>query len=140
MVGVFFIPKTKKRGKKMAYLRVNGVDLSPYVNKMETSHEPVWNSKAGRAIDANATFAGRIITRKWKLNIGIRVLSQSESAIIHKALKSADFLSVEFIPTDGEDDTLKTITCYSSAQKNTVYSYVDNVPRYSGMSFSLVEQ
>ena len=124
----------------MAYLKVNGVDLSPYVNKLQTDHEPVWNSKAGRAIDDNATFTGRIITRKWKLNIGIRVLSQSESAIIHKALKSADFLSVEFIPTDSEDDALKTITCYSSAQSNDVYSYVKGLPRYSGMSFNLIEQ
>ena len=140
MVGVFFIPKIKKRGGKMAYLKVNGVDLSPYVNKLQTDHEPVWNSKAGRAIDNNATFTGRIITRKWKLNIGIRVLSQKESAIIHKALKSADFLTVQFIPTDSEDDTLKTITCYSSAQSNDVYSYVNGLPRYSGMSFNLIER
>lgn len=124
----------------MAYLKVNGVDLSPYVNKLKTDHEPVWNSKAGRAIDNNATFTGRIITRKWKLNIGIRVLSQKESAIIHKALKSADFLTVQFIPTDSEDDTLKTITCYSSAQSNDVYSYVNGLPRYLGMSFNLIEQ
>ena len=124
----------------MAYLKVNGVDLSPYVNKLQTDHEPVWNSKAGRAIDDNATFTGRIITRKWKLNIGIRVLSQKESAIIHKALKSADFLTVQFIPTDSEGDTLKTITCYSSAQSNDVYSYVKGLPRYSGMSFNLIEQ
>ena len=124
----------------MAYLKVNGVDLSPYVNKLQTDHEPVWNSKAGRAIDNNATFTGRIITRKWKLNIGIRVLSQKESAIIHKALKSADFLTVQFIPTDSEYDTLKTITCYSSAQSNDVYSYANGLPRYSGMSFNLIER
>lgn len=124
----------------MAYLKVNDVDLSPYINKMKTDHEPVWNSKAGRAIDNNATFTGRIITRKWKLNVGIRVLSQKESAIIHKALKSADFLTVQFIPTDSETDTLKTIKCYSSAQSNDVYSYVNGLPRYSGMSFSLIEQ
>lgn len=124
----------------MAYLVVNGVDLSPYVNKLQADHEPIWNSKAGRAIDTNATFTGRIVARKWKLSVGIRVCSQKESSIIHNALKSADFLTVKFIPTDSANDTLKTITCYSSAQTNNIYSYVNGLPRYSGMTFSLIEQ
>ena len=124
----------------MAYLKVNGVDLSPYVNKLQIDHEPIWTSKAGRAIDTNATFTGRIVARKWKLSVGIRVCSQEESAIIHNALKSRDFLSVQFIPTDSATDTLKTITCYSSAQSNNPYSYANGLPRYSGMSFNLIEQ
>lgn len=122
----------------MSYLKVNGVDLSPYVNKMTTDHEPVWNTKAGRALDT--TFTGRIIGRKWTLSVGTRPLSQKESSIIHKALKSADFLSVQFIPTDSENDNLQTITCYVSAPSNKSYSYAEKMPRYSDMSFSLIEK
>ena len=124
----------------MVYLIVNGVDLSPYINKLQTNHEPIWNSKASRAIDSNATFTGRIIARKWKLNIGMGALSQEDSAIIHNALNSSDFLSVQFIPTDSATDELQTITCYASVPSNDVYSYVNGLPRYSGMSFSLIEQ
>lgn len=122
----------------MTYLEVEGVNLSSYINEMTTDHEPIWNTKAGRTLDA--TFVGRIIGHKWKLSVGTRVLSQKESAIIHKAIKNKEFLTVKFIPTDSETDKLKAITCYVSVQSNKVYSYVNGLPRYSGMSFSLVEQ
>lgn len=124
----------------MAFLKVNNVDLSPYINSMQTDYEPIWNEKAGRAIDTNATFTGRIVAKKWKINVGVRTITQKESAIIHSALKSSDLVSVQFIPTDSATDDLKTITCYVSSMSNKVYSYNSKLPRYSGMTFNLIEQ
>lgn len=122
----------------MAYLKVAGVDFSPYISKMQTDLEPVWNSEAGRTLTAD--FVGRIVAEKWTINVGTRPLSQAESAKLHKALRSGNFIAVEFIPTDSETDELVPITCYVSPISNPIYSYVNNVPRYSGMSFKLIQQ
>lgn len=124
----------------MAFLRVNGVDFSPYINELQTDRETIWNEKAGRTIDSNATFTGRIIAKKWKLNIGTRVLSQKESSIIHNTLHSANFLDIQFIPTNSDTDDMITIKAYVSTIKNKVYSYNDKLPRYSNASFNLIEQ
>lgn len=124
----------------MAFLRVNGVDFSPYINELQTDRETIWNEKAGRTIDSNATFAGRIIAKKWKLNIGTRILSQKESSIIHNALHSSDFLNIQFVPTNSATDDMITIKAYVSTIKNKVYSYNDKLPRYSNASFNLIEQ
>lgn len=124
----------------MAFLKVNGVDFSPYINELQTDRETIWNEKAGRTIDNNATFVGRIIAEKWKLNIGTRVLSQKESSIIHNALHSTDFLDIQFIPTNSATDDMITIKAYVSTIKNKVYSYNDKLPRYSNASFNLIEQ
>lgn len=122
----------------MTYLKVSGVNLSSYINSLVPDGEPVWNTKAGRTLDA--TFVGRIVARKWKLNLTTRPLSQSESAIIHSALKVGDFVEVEFIPPDSADDTLVIDTFYVSPTSNTVYSYVKGLPRYSTMTFNLIQQ
>ena len=124
----------------MAFLKVNGVDFSPYIKELQTDRETIWNEKAGRTIDNNATFVGRIIAKKWKLNIGTRVLSQKESSIIHNALHYADFLDIQFVPTNSATDEMVTIKAYVSTIKNTVYSYNDKLPRYSNASFNLIEQ
>lgn len=122
----------------MAYLKVSGVDFSPYVNKMTTDYEPIWNTSAGRTLTTD--FVGRIIGYKWKLNIGIKPLSQSESAKLHKALRKGDFVTVQFIPTDQETDALVSKVFYVSSISNPVYSYANGFPRYSGMSFNLIQQ
>lgn len=124
----------------MAFLRVNGVDFSPYINELQTDRETIWNEKAGRTIDSNATFTGRIIAKKWKLNISTRILSQKESSIIHNALHSSDFLDIQFVPTNSATDDMITIKAYVSTIKNKVYSYNDKLPRYSNASFNLIEQ
>ena len=124
----------------MSYLKVAGVDLSPYIKSMKTDDEPIWNSKSGRAIDENATFIGRIVARKWKISMTTTALTQRESALIAKILKAGTFVEVEFIPTDHETDELITKTFYVSPISNSVYSYAPGLPRYSGMTFNLIEQ
>lgn len=127
-----------KKEVKMAYLKVSGVDLSSYINSLVADDEPVWNTKAGRTLDAS--FTGRIIARKWKLNLATRPLSQAESAIIHGALKVGDFVQAEFIPPTSTNDTLIERTFYVSPSSNPVYSYAKGLPRYSTMTFNLIEK
>lgn len=120
------------------YLMVSDVDLSPYINSMSIDGEPVWNSKAGRTLDAS--FVGRIVARKYKINLGTKPLQQSESAIIHSALKRGDFVKVKFIPPESTDDTMIERTFYVSPTSNGIYSYNEKLVRYETMTFNLIEQ
>jgi hypothetical protein len=120
------------------YLMVSDLDLSPYINSMSIDGEPVWNTKAGRTLDAS--FVGRIVARKYKINLGTKPLNQSESAIIHNALKRGDFVKAKFIPPESTDDTMIERTFYVSPTSNGVYSYNKKLVRYETMTFNLIEQ
>lgn len=122
----------------MSYLIVSGVDISPYVQVMTTSYEPIWNTKAGRTITGD--FQGRIINSKWKINMSTTPLSQSESAIIHSVLREGDYVSVQFIPQDSPSDTLVTTTMYVSAIEHQIYSYAEGLPRVLSLTCALVEK
>lgn len=122
----------------MSYLIVNGLDISGMVSTLATTHESIWSTNAGRALDA--TFVGDIVAYKWKLQVTTRALSQHENAVLSKALKEKAFFSVKFIPEDAEADEMKEITAYTNPKENTLYSYADGLPRYSGTSFNLIER
>lgn len=74
------------------FLEINDVDISPYIKSLQPSHESIWNSKAGRSIDSEATFVGRIVARKWKLQAKTIPLSQEKVAKIVGLLEQSDFL------------------------------------------------
>ena len=122
----------------MSYLKISGIDLSDYIKSMSISHEPVWNSKAGRTLTAD--FVGRVIKRKWKLQCTTRPLSQNDIQTIMNLLEGADFFDVEFIPTNSI--TPITRTFYVNAPTTKVYTYSDKLPnvRYESLSFNIIQQ
>lgn len=122
----------------MSYLKISGIDLSDYIKTMSISHEPVWNSKAGRTLTAD--FVGRVINRKWKLQCTTRPLSQNDIQTIMNLLEGADFFDVEFIPINAI--TPITRTFYVNAPSTKVYTYSDKLPnvRYESLSFNIIEQ
>lgn len=122
----------------MAFLKISNTDISDYIKSLTISHEPVWNTKAGRTLTAD--FVGRVVARKWKLQFTTRPLSQSEINMITSLLESADFFNVEFIPINGT--TAITKTFYVNAPTISVYSYSPNLAnvRYKSLSFNIIEQ
>lgn len=124
----------------MSFLYVNNTDLSPYINSLTIDHEPIWNTDAGRTITAR--YVGRIIARKWKLNLTTKPLSQSESAKIGSLLKKGEFVTVKFINPDSATGAVKTTDMYVSPSSYSVYSYADEVSRarYKELAFNLIEQ
>lgn len=122
----------------MSYLKISGTDISDYIQTISISHEPVWNSKAGRTLTAD--FAGRVIARKWKLECTTRPLSQTEMNTITNLLETTDFFNVEFIPTNAT--SVITRTFYVNAPSTTIYSYNSNLEnvRYKSLSFNIIEQ
>ena len=122
------------------FLEINDVDISPYIKSLQPSHESIWNSKAGRSIDSEATFVGRIVARKWKLQVKAIPLSQEKVAKIVGLLEQSDFFSAKFIPTNGTDFIKKNF--YVGSISTQVYSYnseLSNV-RYSELSFDIIER
>lgn len=122
------------------FLEINNVDISPYIKSLQPSHESIWNSKAGRSIDSEATFVGRIVARKWKLQAKTIPLSQENVAKIVGLLEQSDFFTVRFIPTNGTAVIKKKF--YVGAISTQVYSYNDELSnvRYSELSFDIIER
>ena len=122
------------------FLEINDVDISPYIKSLQPSHESIWNSKAGRSIDSEATFVGRIVARKWKLQVKTIPLSQEKVTKIVGLLEQSDFFSAKFIPTNGTYFIKRNF--YVGSISTQVYSYnseLSNV-RYSELSFDIIER
>ena len=122
----------------MAFMKISDIDVSDYIKTLSISHEPVWNTKAGRTLTAD--FVGRVIARKWKLQCTTRPLSQTEIQMITNLLERADFFNVEFIPTNATSAVTKTF--YVNAPSTKVYTYSEELPnvRYESLSFNIIEQ
>ena len=122
----------------MAFMKISDIDVSDYIKTLSISHEPVWNTKAGRTLTAD--FVGRVIARKWKLQCTTRPLSQVEMQTITNLLEGADFFNVEFIPTNETNSITRTF--YVNAPSTKVYTYSEKLPnvRYESLSFNIIEQ
>lgn len=125
-------------GGNMAFLKISNTDVSNYIKTLSISHEPVWNSKAGRTLTAN--FVGRVIARKWKIECSTRPLSQAEIRTITNLLEAADFFNVEFIPINATNPITRKF--YVNAPSTKVYTYSEKLPnvRYESLSFNIIEQ
>ena len=126
----------------MEYLKIANTDISKYIKigGMKITHEPVWNTSAGRTLTAN--FVGRIVARKWKVEFVTRPLSQEEISELIRLVERTDFFDVEFIPPTSEDGSKITRTFYVNAPTTTVYTYNANLKsvRYESLAFNIIEQ
>ena len=122
----------------MVFLKISGTNVSDYIKTLSISHEPVWNTNAGRILTAD--FVGRVVARKWNLQCTTRPLSQTEMQMLVNLLEGSDFFNVEFIPTNAT--TPITRTFYVNAPSTKVYTYSDKLPnvRYESLSFNIIEQ
>ena len=120
------------------FFKINGVDMSRYIASETITHNPVWSTNAGRTLSGN--FVGDIVTRKWKITLTTKPLSQKESAAFTKVIESSTFFNVQFINPNSEDGRLESITVYSDEPSWEIYSYVIDNARYKSISVSFVEQ
>lgn len=120
------------------HIKISNTDISGYVKKLTITHEPVWNSRAGRTL--TSTFVGRVVNRKWKLQFTTRPLSQEEVSKIVNLVEASDFFDVEFIPTNGNTPIIRTF--YVNSPTAEVYSYNNELKnvRYSSLAFNIIEQ
>lgn len=123
----------------MAFLKISNTDISDYIKSLTISHEPVWNTKAGRTLTAD--YVGRVVARKWKLQFTTRPLSQKEVSMIIGLVEASDFFNVSFIPTNNSG-TILTKQFYVNAPTTKVYSYSPNFEnvRYESLNFNIIEK
>lgn len=122
----------------MKFLKIENTDISKYINKLKPTHEPIWNTKAGRT--QTAEFVGRIVAWKWKLEFTTKPLSQDDIVAIMSLIEKKPFFSVEFIPTNSKSKITRTF--YVNAPTTEVYSYADTLQnvRYTSLAFNVIEK
>lgn len=123
----------------MYFLKINNTDISDSIASLSVTHEPVWNTKAGRTLTAE--FVGRVIARKWKLEFTTVSLSQDDMNSIVSLIEQNDFLDVTFIPLNSNGEPI-TRPFYINAPTTEVYSYSDELTgvRYKSLSFNIIEK
>lgn len=123
----------------MEYLKISNVNVSKYIKSLSMTHEMIWNPKAGRGITAE--FVGRIVDRKWKLQISTIPLSQEASNKIMGLIEASDFIDIAFIPINNNGEPI-TRRFYTNSPNSKVYSYssfLNNV-RYENITFNTIEK
>lgn len=92
-------------------------------------------SKAER--NSNGTMIIERIATKRKLELNYNYLIQSELSSLLQSISSV-FFTVEY--PDAQDGALKTGTFYTGDRKAGMIDYLNSIPRYKDVSFSLIER
>lgn len=105
----------------MAYIKINGVDFSPYVNKLKVGVK--WNYKARTNASGNTT--AKPINRKYILEIGIIPLNADVNYNLEQEINKF-YATVEFL--DPETKTIKSINTIIPQHSKDYYTIqADNV-------------
>lgn len=120
------------------FLKINGTDVSKYIATQSITHNPVWSTNAGRTLSGD--FVGDIVTRKWKITLTTKPLSQKESAEFTSLVESGAFFDIQFIPPSSASGTMQAIKVYSNEPSYEIYSYVIDNARYKSIGVSFIEQ
>lgn len=117
-------------------LWINGVRMpDPQLNGITITKQKIWSSNTGRSSEGG--MIGDVIARKLKLQITWPPLSDAEVMLIDQSIDPA-FVSARFRnPATG---SFVEMNMYAGDPSYPVYSYVDGVKTYQGVSVDLVEQ
>ena len=109
--------------------------LSLKVRSLTVGDEPIWSSNTGRT--SNGEMTGDIVAWKKTVAITFGIMSDAEAVAFGKITHKANY-KLKFInPNTGK---LDAITCYAVPVQYPVYSYVDGLPRYNGVSCTFTEK
>ena len=115
---------------------INGTELPMFKKDgLEITREKVWAANTGRA--ANGEVVGDMIAIKTKIKCQWPPLSREQVAEIDM-LVSNPFFQLTF--SDPATNARKTITAYAGTPTYPVYSYVDGVKTYNGVSVDFIEK
>lgn len=119
-------------------LRFNGVDMpEPKADGgILIKPEKIWSKNARRSSN-NGYFVGDLIAIKDTISINWPPLSGSETALINSYLKLPE-LSVTYI--DPDTNAIATKLFYSGTPSYPVYSYVDGVNTYTGVTVDIIKK
>lgn len=120
--------------KETHKVQIDGKPLPP-IAKLQIDHEKIWSKNTGRT--DSGEMVGDIVTRKWKLQIEFAPLSDAQVSKLEGLIDPA-FFDVTFrSPRTGENTT---VSMYAGTPSYPVYSYVNGLPRYLGVTVDLIEK
>ena len=118
----------------MYSLKISGTVVNPAPQTMQVAIQDI-DAKATR--DAHGLLHRDRVATKRKISLSFGALTVSECAKILASVK-AEFFNAEYL--DPETGQNKSGTFYVGDRTAPVYSFVDSVPVWKGLSFDLIEQ
>lgn len=115
---------------------IDGVQLPPMAHDgLKISRNKVWSGNTGRV--ATGEMTGDLVDIKAKLECSWPVLTEQQVALID-GLVSRPFFNVTY--TDPATNARRTRKFYAGDITYPVYSYNENLPRYTNIQVSLIEK
>ena len=118
----------------MAYLKINGVDISHIVNGLKVGYETLVSDNSGRNAAGDTVID--VINRKIKLYVNIRHTTQDEMQAFLNAIK--DYV-VEVSFLNPKTKELTTITAYTGTPEPEYYSIQDGYVVYKPLSLNFIQ-
>lgn len=122
----------------MAYLKINGVDVTEYIemNGMKVTRNDIDSSNAGRTLDGTM-HRGRV-TQKKKIEVKCRPLKQAESEVL-LTLINPEYVTVDYV--DPQLGARYGIQFYSNnVPASLLYINPEGTAVWKDISFPLVER
>lgn len=117
----------------MAYLKINGVDFSAFVNKLEVNTAHTYNAQINAAGDTVVDY----IAAKRTINVGIIPLSDSNMRTLKQEIDEFD-ISLSFMnPTTGAME--EGVSCIIPANNISYYTIQANKVSFNGCDLSFIE-
>lgn len=118
----------------MAYLKINGVNLSPFVSGLKVGFETLVSDSSGRNAAGDTVID--IINRKEKVYVTFRHTTQEEMETILGAV--ADYV-VDTTFLNPKTNSMKEIKTYISTPEPEYYTIQDGFIIYKPMTLNFIE-
>lgn len=119
----------------MAYLKINGTDVSHLVQGLKIGYETLVADNSGR--NANGDTVLDIVNRKVKVYVNFRPMEDDEMAFLLDTFK--DYV-IPVTYRDSKTNELRTITCYTGTP-NLQYYWIlpDGRTLYKAFDLNFIE-
>lgn len=120
----------------MAYLKLNNVDYSQYVNKLSITTKQKYTARES----ANGDLLVKYITAKRNIQVGLRPLEASKAKAIIAAISGAGSMNVKVDFLDPSTDSLSTANCIVPTNTVEYHSINSNGTLLKAVSFTCEEK
>lgn len=120
----------------MAYLKINNIDYSQYVNKLSITAKQKYTARES----ANGDLLVKYITAKRNIQVGLRPLDASRAKGIISAISGAASMEVKVDFLDPATDSLSTAICVVPANTVEYHSINSEGTLLKAVSFTCEER
>ena len=118
----------------MAFLKVNGVNISSLTSGLKVGYETLVSDNSGRNAAGDTVID--VINNKIKLYVNIRHTTQDEMKVFLDAINSY-VVTVEFLNPKTKE--LKTITAYTGTPEPEYYTIQEGFVVYKPLNLNFIE-